>query len=124
MSPLAASLFTLNHVKLTLNECHFFSTVPKSAFDTALLNDLLPDLRLYHMLSVEVSKFYCFVLNSPGLYNLLGLDDKSGRERMNNFFVNLWPRITQRLLAVGGAAHSGASDPLASVFGNAKELGI
>jgi len=64
-----------------------FSTVPKSAFDTALLNDLLPDLRLYHMLSVEVSKFYCFVLNPPGLYNLLGLDDKSGRERMNDFFL-------------------------------------
>jgi hypothetical protein len=40
---------------------------------------------------------------------------------MNDFF-NLWPRITQRLLAVGGAAHSGAADPLASVFGNAKEL--
>jgi hypothetical protein len=28
------------------------------------------------------------------------------------------------LLAVGGAAHSGAADPLASVFGNAKVLGI
>jgi hypothetical protein len=54
--------------------------------DTALLNDLSPDLRLYHLLSVEVSKFYCFVQNPPGLYNLLGLDDKSGREGKNDFF--------------------------------------
>ena len=38
-------------------------------------------------------------------------------------FLNLWPRITQRLLAVGGAAHSGAVDPLASVFGNAIRAG-
>jgi hypothetical protein len=38
------------------------------------------------------------------------------REWENEWFFNLWPRSTQRFLAIGGTAHSIAADRMASAF--------